>query len=362
MPPIIDFLHAIKKTLGCECPRSLHVVLGNEACDLDSAVSALVYAFLLHSIHKDKLVVPVLNIPARDYLLRTEVKHWLHKHNIQQNSLVFRDEIELNKTGVGLEVSLVDHNVLAITDSHLDPSIVFVLDHHKLERTPGSASVVVEPVGSCCTLVAEQLLDTNPSLLDHTTASLLHGTILLDTVNLNEAAKRVTLKDVQMIDSLETYISPSPHRDQIFQELTTAKKDVSDLTSEQLLRKDVKVVSGGGLIVGMASLPMMVQEYLARAGVSESLAEHSSSCHYDLIVLMGISISDQHVTRDLAIFSSDHSLREKLVSELRGAEGGVLQLMPQPSSVDHCEAFLQDNVGASRKVVLPLVRDWLSRL
>lgn len=50
-----------------------------------------------------------------------------------------------------------------------------------------------------------------------------------------------------------------PIRDQIFHELTDAKRDVSDLSNEQLLRKDVKVVSGGGLTTGMASLPMSVR-------------------------------------------------------------------------------------------------------
>lgn len=121
----------------------------------------------------------MLNIPARDYPLRTEVKYWLNKHHIHHNSLVFRydtglytchefvvkvasydrrlltlivsiytvkmsyvlifsDEVELKEVGEGLEVSLVDHNVLAITDAHLNSSVVSVLDHHKLERPPGS--------------------------------------------------------------------------------------------------------------------------------------------------------------------------------------------------------------------------------
>lgn len=35
--------------------------------------------------------------------------------------------------------------------------------------------MVVEPVGSCCTLVAEQVMARNPALLDPVTASLLYG-------------------------------------------------------------------------------------------------------------------------------------------------------------------------------------------
>lgn len=54
------------------------------------------------------------------------------------------------------------------------------------------------------------------------------------------------------------------------------------------------------------------QEYLSRTGLSESLAEHSNSYKYDILVLMGISISDEHVSRDLAVFSSNNSLKEKV--------------------------------------------------
>ena len=44
----------------------------------------------------------------------------------------------------------------------------------------------------------------------------------------------------------------------MFQELTEAKADVSGLTCDQLLRKDVKVATGGGLCVGVASVPLRV--------------------------------------------------------------------------------------------------------
>ena len=32
---------------------TIHVVIGNEACDLDSTVSALVYAFYLNQVSED---------------------------------------------------------------------------------------------------------------------------------------------------------------------------------------------------------------------------------------------------------------------------------------------------------------------
>lgn len=37
-----------------------------------------------------------------------------------------------------LQLTLVDHHVLPAADAHLDTSVVFVLDHRKLERRPDS--------------------------------------------------------------------------------------------------------------------------------------------------------------------------------------------------------------------------------
>nr|XP_053653270.1 exopolyphosphatase PRUNE1-like isoform X1 [Cherax quadricarinatus] len=366
MFPLLRYLNATRETLESQ-PARLHVVLGNEACDLDSAVSALVYAFLLYSLRKDstEVVLPVLNIPRRDYPLKTEVVFWLEKHNILPEMLFFRDEVDLQhqrETGE-LQLTLVDHHQLAPSDSFLDASVVFILDHRKLERHPQSVpgGIVVEMVGSCCTLVTEQVLARNPALLDSVTASLLYGTIILDTVNLNEAAKRVTPKDVDMIGRLQPLLSSSINRSEIFQQLTNAKANVSGLTSDQLLRKDVKVTSAGDLKVGVASVPMMVKEYLQRPEVGETLSEHCSSEDYSVLVIMGISITGEVVHRDIAIYSPQDHLRNQLVVYLRDAQGEVLQLLPFDSDIVGCSAFLQRNIAASRKVVLPLIKEWLAK-
>lgn len=53
------------------------VVMGNEAADLDSLVSAIAYARLLEETRSPSstVVVPFLNIPRRDLPLRTEAAY-----------------------------------------------------------------------------------------------------------------------------------------------------------------------------------------------------------------------------------------------------------------------------------------------
>lgn len=74
------------------------VVLGNEAVDLDSAVSAIAYAFLLQtqvlapsfnwdllrdsegaSLQKKEPVIPLLNVPRAQFHTKTEVAYYLRR-------------------------------------------------------------------------------------------------------------------------------------------------------------------------------------------------------------------------------------------------------------------------------------------
>ncbi len=67
-----DFLHAAKASL--EMSRSVRVILGNEASDLDSMASSVAYAYLLSNdrVSPEETVLPVMNIPRDDFRLRTE--------------------------------------------------------------------------------------------------------------------------------------------------------------------------------------------------------------------------------------------------------------------------------------------------
>lgn len=72
------------------------VVLGNESCDLDSAVSALVYAYIIHHENKQKgvrnyEVLPFLNVSREDFPLKTEVTFYLKLNGITLDNILTRD-------------------------------------------------------------------------------------------------------------------------------------------------------------------------------------------------------------------------------------------------------------------------------
>lgn len=69
--------------------KNVHIVLGNESCDLDSVVSALCLSLLLYHEGKQQ-VLPVLNIPQEELPLRTEVNYLLRENDVPVDLLIFR--------------------------------------------------------------------------------------------------------------------------------------------------------------------------------------------------------------------------------------------------------------------------------
>ncbi|KAL4216751.1 hypothetical protein ACF0H5_024474 [Mactra antiquata] len=127
----------------------VRVVIGNEACDLDSTVSAVTYAYYLHSKHQREvtasgsgrettLTVPVLNINENQFRLRTETTYFFKKCQIDAPHLVFKDQIDFRSLNEDnkLLISLVDHNVLTGEQTVYEHCVTEVIDHHVRERTP----------------------------------------------------------------------------------------------------------------------------------------------------------------------------------------------------------------------------------
>lgn len=79
----------------------LLIVLGNESCDLDSAISAIALAYfyaqspstllpaLRQHLRPDR-IVPVLNVPRRLLPAKTEVAYFLRQQHIDLDSVLCR--------------------------------------------------------------------------------------------------------------------------------------------------------------------------------------------------------------------------------------------------------------------------------
>ncbi|XP_035891475.1 exopolyphosphatase PRUNE1 isoform X2 [Anopheles stephensi] len=357
-------------------------IIGNESCDLDSAVSAIALAFhlqhnpaLLSSWYKkdSTVVFPVLNVPRAELPLKTEVTYYIKRHGIMLDDLICRDEIDWNAEQA-LNVVLVDHHV-----SKLQQNVLGIVDHRPIEsnaRFDTNAFKTIELVGSCATLVGREILNLEATALQELSEGygvaleLLYGAIVLDTVNFSKQADKAKPLDYEIAAAIEANRSVleenrAAHREQLFQRLVEARCDVSELNAHQLLLKDLKILSQNDRIVAVPGFPMAVQEYLKLPDHSEHLQRFAADTGSNVVILLGLKVlPDGCVRRDVGIVPiDDEPLAEKIVTALKASgQDTNFELEELPSADVKGTFFQQHNLKASRKQLMPIVKSVLSTL
>ncbi|MBT3274246.1 MAG: DHH family phosphoesterase, partial [Spirochaetales bacterium] len=300
------------------------IVLGNEAADLDSMVSAILYGYLLSSGANTEVIIPVINIPRNDYKLRTEAVYLFQEAGIDTKAMTFIDEIDIDKLKEGnrLRLVLVDHNQISSRQEALNVSVTEIIDHHADEKSYSSTThVEIEPVGSAATLVTGRFLSAKADLLEGSAGTLLLGTILLDTVNLDESAGRVTAKDLEAAKQL-LELSGKDQRE-LFDRLQYEKFNVSALESYDLLRKDYKEWKLGDVSCGIGSVLMPAEEWLKKdAKIFSAFETYVKERKLDVLIAMN-AYTDPEFSRDLGVYVPNDELRSKLISFFQASDLGL---------------------------------------
>ncbi|CAH8462069.1 unnamed protein product [Heterobilharzia americana] len=253
-----SFLSYATTALHSVCKGKWILVVGNEACDLDSTACALAYGFYKHmTLGNEFTVIPVCNINREDMILRTEVTFWLTQCGLKWEQLIYLndlfDEKHLKLTDNQLSLILVDHNLPTKEFNQLP--VIEIIDHHQIinyESIENCPFKQINPVGSCSSLITLEILKgINGNELPFNVWKLLYGAILIDTIGLSstgQAIGRLTELDYRMANRIEDIIynrifTPSISRNTLFSQLETAKFNVEGLSTWDLLRRDLKIVS-----------------------------------------------------------------------------------------------------------------------
>ncbi|EAA09205.5 AGAP004314-PA [Anopheles gambiae str. PEST] len=352
-------------------------VIGNESCDLDSAVSAIAFAFHLQHSPKllspwykpDTIVYPVLNVTRAELPLKTEVTFFLKRQGIALDEMICRDDIDW-PTEQALNVVLVDHHV-----SSLNQNIVGIVDHRPVEaaaRFNPNAFKTIELVGSCATLVGRQLFSDGISPEEregyNVALGLLYAAIVLDTVNFSKEADKAKPLDYDMAERIESQLQiteqvRSLHREQLFKSLVDARSDVSELNAYQLLLKDLKIISQNDRTVAVPGFPMAVQEYIKLPEWREHLNRFATSTESNVVILLGMKVHpDGSVRRDVGVIPIDGTpLAEKIIAALHASQEMNFELEEIPCS-ENGTFYQQHNLRASRKQLIPIVKNVLSTI
>lgn len=342
--------------------NEVHVTIGNESCDLDSIVCAISYAHFLAQQHSVSVSLPVLQCRRNDFALRTDAV-WLFDYlDLNPSHLLFSDEITdclitVNKVAM----TLVDHaHHTGPLSQLLNTTVISIIDHHtELSPRPEGNDVVIEPVGSCATLITERLLGMDEYVMPPTIATMLLGAILLDTVGLIEDSGRVTERDKAMAKKLAPMSLISS--DHLYSSLSAARISNVGLTIDQQLHKDLKCVEACGYHIGFSSVAYQIidDELLKKEGIEEATHTFCQTYKLSVLVVLSVCIATDTISKKIAIIQPQKS---DIADGLANMIENDPELQCERMAGNWCIMFHQGNTKLSRKYILPAVVNFMSSL
>jgi len=167
-------------------------------------------------------------------------------------------------------------------------------------------------------------------------------------------------------------MSPKYDREAFYKEIDAAKSDISSLSLTDILRKDYKSWSDGGLELGIASvvqgLPFLREKADAEAGRKDALVracvEFAKERSLGLFAVMTAFTNPKgDFERELLLLATEEGKASEAAKKFVGKSAGELKLVEidEPASKDESVAWLgvwrQDSLESSRKQVAPLLRE-----
>jgi exopolyphosphatase len=371
--------------------------------DLDSLCTAVVFAYLRTYSGSNIIHVPLSNLPRPDLSLRPELRPVLSRASIKVGDLITVSELppsSLRASALDPQNTrwiLVDHNALqgelGKVYSH---QVIGAIDHHDEEdqvpKDCGEEPRIITKSGSCTSLViqhCEEVWDAmsrsstgETAAWDDELAHLALAPILIDTNNLKDPSK-VTPTDTEAVKYLESKLNASSakyNRDDYFNEVSTAKADIGQLSTSDILRKDYKQwTESGSANLGISSVVKPLHFLLQKAesadsALLDSIRTFASDRKLSLYALMTISNSESgELTRELLVISLDVVGAEAIAAfcsnaaEILGLKSwreGLLDCQGEGVAVGQhhgwiSRAWEQERVENSRKQVGPLLRKTL---
>jgi exopolyphosphatase len=374
-------------------------VIGNDAGDADSCISAICLAFIEGK-------TPIVSISRDTFLYeRPEVEMLLDLAGIPNptSNLLFIEDLKLildsSKDDEVRRLTLVDHNTIneSLQNFRNILDVVEIVDHHTDEKlytdtcAEKRRNIAFDNgkalVASTTTLVAEMLLEqTNnppPSL-----STLLLGVILLDSVNLDESIGKVTSRDRYAVShllsqtdwsssgALRAYLKPGGGKlaidtNQLFSHLEHAKYSPEfweAFSVDRALGYDYKDFLYGRKDANqrfvISTILMPGVHFMEKEGFLSKTAEFMRS---EEVTFLGIMMAfyDEttgHFRRQLAFCSSgelgvkgDDLIASKMYKDLE-----LKEVVSQHNDEIQVQLYDQLNITYSRKQIGPMLVDFFA--
>lgn len=364
---VSEYLHSTKIQYQADLisPQNLetiHFVMGNESADLDSIISSIAYAYLLHmeqSPQKAEFYIPLMNISRAEIALRKDVLYLFdHFHICVDDILFLDDDVQLDALLAQnrLRLNLVDHNSLKPKQKHLCEIVERIVDHHHDEKKDypliAPEDKVIDITGSNATLIAEKFLFSAKVELFPELAGLLLAPVLADTSNLRSIEK-TTSRDVDVATVLNGIAAPVLPGD-FYHHLMEAKHDVAGLTPAMILSKDFKEYVDGDILYGISSLPSSVRWGLDDLQlVGHDIHNYAKERNLDYLILL-MSCDEPQSKRKILVYSSSNALLKAFDAYVQKDDVLKGLLLPDGFSEKSQAYFYKTEKSIARKQLQPL--------
>ena len=305
------------------------------------------------------IAAPLLQCTKENFHLRGDAVMLFEQFKLDTSKLLFINDVELSTLADSGELSvvLVDTNTLPPDLKQLAPHVKKIIDHHKDVGVGYHADCerLIEPVGSCSSLIAELLLAED--IVNEVIAELLLAAILLDTFNLSPTANRATDKDRDMAQRLTPMSTVS--NDELYRSVLGARCDNSDFSVKELLEKDFKVARRAGVTIGFCSIIGRLDEIVTDKEFVKEATEFCTREQLDLLLLLGVDIEEAELRgRSIGLFHlpGKRTLMESVSSFLKSNKDIRAET---EASYGDCVIMKQGNMQASRKAILPSVMEFV---
>ena len=287
-------------------------ILGNNTCDLDSALSAYILSIGENincgtialskkgkpSLNEKaaKLYIPVLNIQRGTLPYRIDVKYIFNKFNIDENDFWYiSDSIfdvhnlfkykNCENKNIKTSLILVDHTILIDEEKYLADYVIDIYDHHLLTNYSSLYKNLQKmniryPVGSCSTLILNDFFCMNKEQdfpINIISPLLAVSAILIDTKKFNDEFYRnrwidLDKKVYKHIKKIIKEEYKGIKMKEYFKEIKDIKHDIQknlELGIEPLLIKDQKTYNWDNKKAIWSSFPVSYNDIIKKYGNDE---------------------------------------------------------------------------------------------
>ncbi|KAI4312457.1 hypothetical protein MLD38_037265 [Melastoma candidum] len=356
--------------------KFLHVVMSQGMFDVGSFALTILYAYYLHETGCDDeyCTVPVINMKRAELNSHGAIKWLISSCQIDEESLIFVDEIDLSYYDLfgSLKLVLLSSQSMPAKQEPLKDAVIEVMFCRKGDSEyPFANNVTSAEDSSCCSLLAEKFAATYPEILGGPGFSqLLLSGILLDTENLSHP--QCTLKDKYMA-SLLIKGAGRFGMDGLYQILRYKMHDISDLRVADILQKDFKkwtivgpeAVSSRSMAshVGTSSVGIPLSQLLSPN--SRRIKEIKRFQQIEklrlLVIVSGYYDAEKDFKRELLVSAESTEFLMNILQFFNDNSSQLpLRILPQPGLKEEMKAFEIDKF-TSRKNVERLLEEFCNR-